>query len=259
MACDHKSGVMSVSSMEKKEKPPPTLWFAFLVCLFYGATSGSLSLLIKNLLSGYRFECYFFILAAQMGLQLFLCIFTRDVLNNPFGVPAYDRAVHMKSLKMGVVNVLNVAAGFVALKMVNVPMFLCIRRLVAPTILVYELLFLGKWASVGVNGAVGTIFLGTVVAGWDTLSSDFVGYAATVVNNLFSAAVRKGGGRARETGPLRAPLPAPPRQARLLTPVYPRARRRRHLPPPACRAACSPSSFPRSAPWTRSGRFTTTR
>ena len=30
--------------------------------------------------------------------------------------------------------VINVAVGFVALRMVNVPMFLCLRRLVAPTI-----------------------------------------------------------------------------------------------------------------------------
>ncbi len=200
---------------------------------------------MKNLLSGYRFECYFFILAAQMGLQLALCIFTRDVMKNPFGVPTYDRAIHMKSLRMGVTNVLNVAAGFIALRMVNVPMFLCIRRLVAPTILAYELLFLGKVASAGVNGAVGAILMGTVVAGWSTLSSDFIGYAATFVNNVFSAAVRgtvaaAGGGA---TNSLTTPPPPPP---------PPPTRRR------AGRAAFLQSSFRRSAAWTPWAAFTTT-
>ena len=160
------------------------------MCLFYGTTSGTLSLIMKNLLSGYRFEGYFVILAAQMGLQLALCILTRDALGNPFGVPQYDRATHMKSLKMGVTNVCNVGAGLVALRMVNVPMFLCIRRLVAPVIILYELAFLGKVNSVGVNGAVGAILMGTLVAGWETLSADVVGYAVTFLNNLLSAAVR---------------------------------------------------------------------
>jgi hypothetical protein len=180
---------------------------------------------MKNLLSGYRFECYFFIMAAQMGLQLGLCILTRDFLKNPFGVPVYDRAVHMKSLRMGVTNVLNVAAGFIALKMVNVPMFLCIRRLVAPTILAYDLLFLGKWASGGVNGAVGAILLGTLVAGWDTLSSDLVGYSITFVNNLLSAAVRAG----REEGA--------PRNARVAKQQHSRP------PPPPPPPAHTPSIF----------------
>lgn len=155
-----------------------------------GTTSGSLSLIIKHLLSGYHFECYFIILAAQMGLQLGLCILTRDVFENPFGVPVYDRAIHMKSLRMGVTNVLNVAVGFIALKMVNVPMFLCIRRLMAPTILAFEYFFEGGRTTGGVYGAVSAILLGTIVAGWDTLSSDIVGYTITLVNNLFSAAVR---------------------------------------------------------------------
>ena len=190
--------------------------YCFLVCLFYGATSGTLSLIMKNLLSGYQWQGYFLILAAQMGLQLGLCILTRDVLGNPFGVPAYDRPTHMKSLKMGVCNVGNIAVGLVALRMVNVPMFLCIRRLVAPCILLYELVALGKVSSAPVNGAVGTILLGTLVAGWETLTSDLVGYAMTFLNNVLSAAVRARAARAGALQPRLSPphpLCSPSRRA----------------------------------------------
>jgi len=72
--------------------------------------------------------------------------------------------------------------------MVNVPMFFCIRRLVSPTILLYEYLRFGKVADTSVQGAVGTIMVGTLIAGWDTLNSDLLGYTVTFFNNICTAA-----------------------------------------------------------------------
>ncbi len=69
-------------------------------------------------------------------------------------------------------------------------MFLCIRRLVAPFILLYEALVLGRFASLPVNTAVSGILLGTLVAGYETLSSDLLGYVVVTINNVLSAAVR---------------------------------------------------------------------
>lgn len=69
-------------------------------------------------------------------------------------------------------------------------MFLCIRRLVAPFILLYEALVLGRFASLSINTSVAGILLGTLVAGYETLSSDLLGYVVVVINNVLSAAVR---------------------------------------------------------------------
>ena len=184
-----------VSSLKDSGASPfaslsPTLR-SFLVCVFYGATSGALALLNKALLSAYKFNGYLMILSAQMGLQLLLCIATRDFFRNPFAVPAYDRASHFAALRMGVMGVLNVAIGFIALQMVNVPMFLCIRRLVAPCILFYEFVFLRKVAEPSVQAAVGAILIGTLIAGWDSLDADGIGFAVTFLNNMCSAAVRR--------------------------------------------------------------------
>jgi hypothetical protein len=158
------------------------------VCVFYGASSLLLGLLNKALLSSFNFSCIFFLLSAQKSLELALCVISRDFFKNPFGVPHYDRAIHLKSLRAGVLMVANVAVGLWGLSLVNVPMFFCIRRLVSPTILAYDAAFLGKYAPADVQGAVGVIMLGTLIAGWDTLSSDVVGYSITFVNNLCTAA-----------------------------------------------------------------------
>lgn len=83
--------------------------------------------------------------------------------------------------------VLNVAINLVGLQLVNVPMFFCLRRLVAPLVILYELLALGKVPSGGVAGSIAVIVLGSIVAGWETLGADFVGYAITLTNNFVTA------------------------------------------------------------------------
>lgn len=166
---------------------PPFL-LSLAVCIFYGVSSLAIGLVNKALLSSYNFNCIFLLLASQMILQLGMCIVSRDYFGNPFKVPKYDRATHSLSWKLGVLYVANVAVGLVGLSMVNVPMFFCVRRLVSPMILLYEYMFFSKVADVNVQGAVGLIVAGTVLAGWDTLNSDLRGYVVTFINNLCTAA-----------------------------------------------------------------------
>jgi solute carrier family 35 len=89
---------------------------------------------------------------------------------------------------MGVLYVGNVGCGLVGLQLVNVPMFFALRRLVSPMILVYEYVALGKIADPSVRGAIGVIMVGTIIAGWDSLGNDILGYIITMLNNLFTAA-----------------------------------------------------------------------
>lgn len=123
-----------------------------------------------------------------MATQLFICTLTRDYFKNVFQVPKYEKSIHISSLKMGGMYVLNVVAGLIGLQMVNVPMFFCIRRLVSPTILFYEYFALGKVAEFDIRVAIGFIMVGTIVAGWETLDSHIVGYIITIFNNICTAA-----------------------------------------------------------------------
>lgn len=72
--------------------------------------------------------------------------------------------------------------------MVNVPMFFCIRRLVSPIILLYEYIRFGRVAETGIQLSVACFVVGTLVAGWDTLNSDMLGYSVAFLNNLCTTA-----------------------------------------------------------------------
>lgn len=93
------------------------------------------------------------------------------------------------------------------MKLVNLPMFFAIRKLVSPTLLAYELAAFGRVPEQEVAVAVGLIAAGVIVAGWDALTADWFGYGVTMVNNLFSASqmvvVRRG-----YCGPCTCPRPA---------------------------------------------------
>lgn len=89
---------------------------------------------------------------------------------------------------MACTYVVNISIGLLALQLVNVPMFFALRRLVAPIIIGYEYIMMGKQSDRDVTLSVGVIVLGAIVAGWDSLSADMFGYALTMINNVLTAA-----------------------------------------------------------------------
>lgn len=141
----------------------------------------------KALLSGYKFDGYFTMIAASLLLTLAVCSVSRR-LGNPFDIPAADMALLRAAAPMGVLSVLNVGVGLVGLQLVNIPMFFCLRRLVAPMVLLYEYVTLGRVAERSVQASVSFIVIGVLVAGASSLQADILGYSLTMLNNLFSAA-----------------------------------------------------------------------
>lgn len=73
------------------------------------------------------------------------------------------------------------------LQLVNVPMFFCLRRLVAAFILAYEYFVLSKVAEMETYAAILCITVSTLVAGWDSLNTEIFGYVITMLNNVLSA------------------------------------------------------------------------
>jgi hypothetical protein len=161
---------------------------SFGVAVFYAVSSMFLSLFNKSLLSSFAFNGYFLLLAYQMAFSLFLCVVSRDFFGNPFKIPAYDYGLHKGSLLLGTLYVANVGAGLIGLQLVNIPLFLCIRRLTTPTILLYDFVARKKVQSKEINASIFFIFAGTIIAGYETLTADLFGYAVTMLNNLFTAA-----------------------------------------------------------------------
>jgi hypothetical protein len=83
--------------------------------------------------------------------------------------------------------VANVSAAFYGLKLIDVPLFLCVRRLTSLCVLVTEFIVLGKVSSRPVLASILLVMCGTVLAGYESLSSYLVGYVYVMANNILTA------------------------------------------------------------------------
>jgi solute carrier family 35 len=92
-----------------------------------------------------------------------------------------------RSLPLGLLFVLNIAVGWWGLAIVNVPMFLAIRRTTTVMTMAVEFAMLGTVPSSQTRLAVCVIMLGTIVAGWESFNSDYKGYLFTLMNNAITA------------------------------------------------------------------------
>src|SRR5262249_2756652 len=81
------------------------------ICIIYGLTSSAISLLFKVLLSSYKYEAKFFMLAMQLVLSLAFCAIARRWLQHVPGleVPALDATILKRC-----VNYSNAAAARVS-------------------------------------------------------------------------------------------------------------------------------------------------
>ena len=100
------------------------------ICFAYGASSVLISLVYKALLSSYKFEGKFLLLACQQFVSLLFCMFAGTFLSGVpgFEIPKIRRTELIESIWPGVLNVANIVCGWYGMALVNIPLFLCIRR-----------------------------------------------------------------------------------------------------------------------------------
>ena len=163
---------------------------SILVSAAFGITSVATSFTFKAIFSSYKFEAYFTLLGLQMILTLLFCTFLKHNCRKVPGleVPDIDIKLVQKSLFAGLLFVTNIAVGFAGLKRVNIPMFLTVRRTTTVFTLIAEYYMLQKIASNKVQFGIALTVLGALVAGYDSLNSDWIGYAWTLGNNAATAA-----------------------------------------------------------------------
>jgi solute carrier family 35 protein len=157
----------------------------------FGVVSILTSFSFKAIFSVFRFDATFTLLAMQMAMTL---AFTALLRARCQGVPglevprALDPAALQASLVPGLLFVGNIAVGFYGIKLVSIPMFLTVRRTTTLFTLVAEYFVLGAVASRSVAAGVLLTVLGALVAGSDSLRTDWLGFAFVVGNNVMTAA-----------------------------------------------------------------------
>eukprot|EP01138_Halocafeteria_seosinensis_P011978 gb/GECG01012241.1/.p1 GENE.gb/GECG01012241.1/~~gb/GECG01012241.1/.p1 ORF type:complete len:306 (+),score=25.15 gb/GECG01012241.1/:1-918(+) len=159
------------------------------VCVLYAGTSIAISMCYKTVLSTFHFEAEFLLLACQQILGIVFCLFAQKYLNDykMVRVPKFDWYTFKQSLPVGTLFVFNIGVGFFGLKMSNVPMFLAIRRTTTIFTLLAEFFILGHTASKRVIASVLVIVIGTIIAGWHTFNTEYLGYFFTICNNILTA------------------------------------------------------------------------
>ena len=95
-------------------------------------------------------------------------------------------------IKFAIVFILNNLIGFIGSQLiVNTPMFLTLRKLVLVMIYLYDLMFGKKKLTAFTSICVLVVTFGTVMAGIEDFSADYVGYIIVIISNALTVAYNK--------------------------------------------------------------------
>ena len=170
------------------------MWTAVGVCVLYAVTSVSLSFTNKAV---------FTVIGFHAPLVLLLLQFVFNVSTTPLinllwptkwrgkawkiaGVPDFHWSDFKANLPLAFTFLANVSVGLYGLSKVNIPMFLCIRRLTVLFVFLFDTLLLRKSTRTIEIICVGLISMGALVAGLNDLTADLFGYFLVMTNNVIT-------------------------------------------------------------------------
>ncbi|DAZ98388.1 TPA: hypothetical protein N0F65_000102 [Lagenidium giganteum] len=173
-------------------------------CAFYFACSFAMNMVTKVLITTYQWHAIFTLGAIQNAFTLSVLLlhqcFTGAAALHGQSVGSGSsshvlmwwrglslRYVVRVLLPLVALNVGSMLTGFAGMRVVNMPMYLVVRRLTTLKVMLIEWLVLGKVLSSGVKTALLVSALGSIVAGSTDVTSDWRGYAIVGLQNLCSA------------------------------------------------------------------------
>ena len=168
--------------------------------MFYATCSVTLSFINKALLSVYQFPGFLFLLCCQLVAALLCCVLFKQ-LSAAFGpgfdaavggrIPDFSLATAKKCAILSFLFVGNVGSGFIGLRHVDIPLFLCLRRTCVLFTLVSDYFVRGLVLPRRMVAALVLIAAGALVAGWGASAGggagDLLGMAMCMVNNVMTA------------------------------------------------------------------------
>lgn len=160
------------------------------ICFAYATSSVLISLVYKALLSSYKYEGKFILLMLQQLVSLAFCFFAKHALKGVpgFDVPTIRRDELRASVWPGLLNVANIIVGWYGMALVNIPLFLCVRRTATAMVLLSEYFIRGRVEPMSVQLSVILVVSGAVIAGWETIvAGDPLGLIYTMMNNVLTA------------------------------------------------------------------------
>ena len=164
---------------------------------FYIFMSICMNMINRILFHTYKFRFNFTILFSQQ----FFCLVTFVILSqtsqtyrDKAGEISYSdyKRLRQHYIKFAIVFILNNLIGFIGSQLiVNTPMFLTLRKLVLVMIYLYDLMIGKKKLHAFTSICVLVVTFGTVMAGIEDFSADYVGYIIVIIYNALTVAYNK--------------------------------------------------------------------
>ena len=164
---------------------------------FYIFMSICMNLINRILFHTYQFRFNFTIIFAQQ----FFCLVTFVILSqtsqtyrNQAGEISYSdyKKLRKNYIQFAIVFILNTLIGFIGSQLiVNTPMFLTLRKLVLVMIYLYDIMIGKKKLSCFTSTCVLVVTFGTVMAGVEDFSADYIGYIIVIIYNALTVSYNK--------------------------------------------------------------------
>ena len=164
---------------------------------FYIGMSICMNMINRILFHTYKFRFNFTILFCQQ----FFCLITFLILSctsktyrNQAGEISFNdyKKLQKNYLSFAIIFILNNLIGFIGSQLiVNTPMFLTLRKLVLVMIYLYDIFIGKKKLSCFTSTCVLVVTFGTIMAGIEDFSADYIGYIIVIVYNATTVLYNK--------------------------------------------------------------------
>lgn len=139
----------------------------------------------KTIFSVYKFRSPIFLACVHMMISFSAVVACKRM--GWISYPDFDRKTFKRMLPLSICFISNILLGLVGTKLINVPMFTTLRRLTALLIITSEFVLHGTIPPKAVCLAVALLCLGALVAGFNDLYFDAMGYIVVIMNNCATA------------------------------------------------------------------------
>ena len=190
------------SDLQQEKKTYINLYFCqisigIISTYLYIVVSICMNMINRILFHTYKFRFNFTILFCQQFFCLVTFVilsYTSETYRNKAGELSYNdyKSFRKKYISFAFVFILNNLIGFIGSQLiVNTPMFLTLRKLVLVMIYLNDVFIGKKKLSCFTSTCVLVVTFGTVLAGIEDFSADYVGYIIVIIYNALTVLYNK--------------------------------------------------------------------
>ncbi|EQC28851.1 hypothetical protein SDRG_13363 [Saprolegnia diclina VS20] len=157
-------------------------------CALYLVCSMSMNMLTKTILTSYGWRAVLSLAALQHVFTVVVLLVLHAVRVLPLDVAALTWRVWLYEVApLATLQSINTTTAFVCMRLVNMPMYLVLRRLTTLKVLFMEIVVLKKVIPDAMKAALFVTAIGSLLAGYHDASYDLLGYILVFAQNCMTA------------------------------------------------------------------------